>query len=825
MERKIAPAALVIIAVLCLGSSVFGATAVYEYFYNQTSGQYEPSAPGSNGTQDSGLGTQDGNFSIMMAPVTIRGVVNYLDDNVTRYLLSYSVGPYTIGASAERPDNSSGTLEQTQDIIPPAINITSAKNTTITTTSHTFTITLDETANCTLHLNGTDYANPAQSTSLWWAATLGQGNYSRINFTCDDLYNNSATSGTYWLNVDSIAPAITWDWNDINSTITVRYTTVCVNLSETGNCTLNWAGSYIANSTAGLRACWTRTSLTNGNYSVSAACDDLAGNGANSSNAWLRVNAQYCGDGSCNAGETCSSCPSDCGSCGGGSECSRNSDCDDDNACTTDTCSGGNCRHSSITCNDDNLCTTDSCSRSSGCVFTPNSNSCNDGDACTLNDRCSGGSCSGTPKACNDNNLCTTDSCSNGNCVFTPNTATCNDNNLCTINDVCSGGSCAGAQKDCSDGIACTTDSCVEGSCVHDASGCGCAQSGDCPAIQCKSASCVAGSCQYADAAGPCDDGNACTENDVCSLGSCVGAEIACDDSNICTDDSCDAESGCVFTNNVAGCDDANACTESDYCMNGICTSGEYTCPCAEDSDCDDSNPCTSEVCSLGSCVYSDASGACDDGDKRTEGDYCSGGKCVPGQRIPRTCRKDWECEDWSSCVLGLQSRVCECECDDPEDCEGDNMTQRACESGQHPILTLAAIGIETNEGLKVGDILRITLTDEDGRPMTGDVILIRPDGTNVTVTGSEFIVDQAGIWKIVVKKEGYREAEKETVVAERPKPASDIASQVSEAVTDFVESVVNDPVRFTLLLATVIGIAGAAFFLKTQRKKEIEKL
>jgi len=169
---------------------------------------------------------------------------------------------------------------------------------------------------------------------------------------------------------------------------------------------------------------------------------------------------------------------------------------------------------------------------------------------------------------------------------------------------------------------------------------------------------------------------------------------------------------------------------------------------------------------------------------------------------------------------------VCECECDDPEDCEGDNTTQRECGSNQQPILTLAAIGIETNEGLKVGDILRIILTDEDGRPVTGDIVLIRPDGTNVTITGTEYVVDQAGVWRIIAKKEGYTDAETETVVKDAPKPqAQDIGSQVSEAVTDFVESVVKDPVRFALLLATVAVIAGAALFLRTRRKQGIEKL
>ena len=33
---------------------------------------------------------------------------------------------------------------------------------------------------------------------------------------------------------------------------------------------------------------------------------------------WSTSTSPYCGDGSCNNGETCSTCPSDCGTCGGG---------------------------------------------------------------------------------------------------------------------------------------------------------------------------------------------------------------------------------------------------------------------------------------------------------------------------------------------------------------------------------------------------------------------------------------------------------------------------------------------------------------------------
>jgi len=917
------------ISVLCLASSVLGAGLIHEYFYNETPS--EP--PGQDTEPETGDSEPPGGFfsfiqdlfELLGGPTTISGTVNYLDDNVTLEDTSYTTGIYTISGTVERPDNSTYGTQTNPDITDPVIswdwleiNSTSGDNSINVTASGD-----ENLSSCLLEINGTNVSMQGyDDTYFYYEWTPDSGN-SSLQACCNDTANNTGCTGEAWYKLDSTAPVITWDWDDLNNTIAVDYTTVCVNLSETGNCTLDFNGTETANSTSGLRACWSKTSLSDGNYTANATCEDIYGNSADSTNAWIYVDTDvsitlaksadvssaepgdginwtitvnntcestlnvtvndtngesynndslasgeiwtvsyattagcssvtntvtanasngyvsyattasdsvtvtHCGNGACDCSETCSSCAGDCGSCGGGDEdeCDSDSDCDDDDACTEDSCDGGDCEHDAISCSDGNSCTDDSCDEDTGCEYTDNTDSCSDGDACTINDRCSGGSCEGAPKTCNDNDICTTDSCSGGNCVFAPNTLSCNDNDPCTTGDACSGGSCAGAQKDCSDGISCTTDSCIEGSCAHDASSCGCAQSGDCPEITCKSASCAANSCQYTDTTGSCDDGNACTENDVCSLGSCVGSEVSCDDSNICTDDSCDSVLGCVFTNNVAGCDDSNACTESDYCMNGACTSGEYTCACLEDSDCNDQNPCTSEVCSLGSCVYSDEGGSCDDGDRKTEGDSCAGGRCVPGTRVSSSCREDWECEEWGFCVDGLQSRVCECQCDDEEDCEGDNTTQRECGSSQQPILTLATIGIETNEGLKVGDILRIGLTDSEGNPITGMVILIRPDGTNITITGTEYVVDQAGVWRIIAKKEGYTDAETETVVKDAPKPqAQDISSQVSEAVQGVVEFF-KEPMRFALLLVTVVGTAGLVVFFRMRKKSQLEKI
>ena len=53
-----------------------------------------------------------------------------------------------------------------------------------------------------------------------------------------------------------------------------------------------------------------------------------------------------------------------------------------------------------LDCDDFNVCTTDTCNPATGCVFSPNANSCDDGDVCTTGDVCSAGSCVPGPFVC-----------------------------------------------------------------------------------------------------------------------------------------------------------------------------------------------------------------------------------------------------------------------------------------------------------------------------------------------------------------------------------------------------------------------------------------
>jgi len=73
----------------------------------------------------------------------------------------------------------------------------------------------------------------------------------------------------------------------------------------------------------------------------------------------------------------------------------------------------------------------------------------------------------------------------------------------------------------------------------------------------------------------PCNDGDACTAQDMCDTqGSCSGTLINCDDDNPCTMDSCNPSFGCVSSPSPAlPCNDGNECTQQDMCdSQGSCS-------------------------------------------------------------------------------------------------------------------------------------------------------------------------------------------------------------------------------------------------------------
>jgi len=245
--------------------------------------------------------------------------------------------------------------------------------------------------------------------------------------------------------------------------------------------------------------------------------------------------------------------------------------CNDGSVCTTiDTCSAGVCVGGvPLVVDDANGCTDDFCDPLLGAMHANNTASCDDGNACTAADQCSAGTCvSGNPLIVDDGNACTDDACDPAvGAVYVNNTASCDDGNVCTTFDSCSGGAClAGSLLEVDDANACTDDYCD-------------------PALGEMHSNNVA----------PCADGNACTVGDVCSAGACApGTPLDVDDGNFCTDDSCDPILGAVSVDNTLPCDDGDACTGQDVCGGGTCVAGApvscevYACSDELDNDGDD---------------------------------------------------------------------------------------------------------------------------------------------------------------------------------------------------------------------------------------------
>ncbi|MSQ84243.1 MAG: hypothetical protein EXR77_15390 [Myxococcales bacterium] len=322
-------------------------------------------------------------------------------------------------------------------------------------------------------------------------------------------------------------------------------------------------------------------------------------------------------------------------------------------------------------CDDGNPCTTDSCNTDGSCKnVVPPGAGCEDGDACTGSDKCIDGKCVGGGKLdCDDKNSCTIDSCD--------------------VVKGCSTESVA-ANKPCpDDGDPCTFDGCDgSGVCAHTTLSGICTIGGQCvPAGTvdstdvCKVCNPLQSKTQYVLQNGlSCDDSDACTVADKCSLGVCKGKPMDCTAKNgSCTEGLCQA-GACLTAPKVGDCDDGNACTSVDTCANGVCI--------GQSKDCSKfDGACTIGACENGACSAKSKPASCDDGDPCTTGDSCAGGGCKgttlncsnldgpcgKGQCVGGTCNAQpansgAACEDGNGCTVGDTCNAGSCS-GQPKDC------------------------------------------------------------------------------------------------------------------------------------------------------------
>ena len=353
--------------------------------------------------------------------------------------------------------------------------------------------------------------------------------------------------------------------------------------------------------------------------------------------------------------------------------CTLDSECEDNNICTTDTCLGGECSYSDIP----------------DCTSCKSSLQCNDSNVCTAN-KCLDGKCSypaipgcvscSSEADCNDTNGCTVERCINNKCAYanvtnctscTSNTQ-CNDNSSCT-SDNCSGWAClyiaisnckpCTSIIQCEDNNGCTTESCSNNQCVYtNVNNCkSCISPSQCEDTNgCTTESCIGNKCVYANVTNckPCTSVSQCNDNDACTTDSCSANKCVysnltnckpctsvtqCNDNSACTTDACSSGacsytpvSGCKSCTLVSECNDNNACT-TDSCSADKCAYVTLSnCKsCTSISECNDTNGCTIDSCSGNKCVYSDVTNCkpctyasqCDDSDGCTT-DSCTGNKC-----------------------------------------------------------------------------------------------------------------------------------------------------------------------------------------------------
>lgn len=269
--------------------------------------------------------------------------------------------------------------------------------------------------------------------------------------------------------------------------------------------------------------------------------------------------------------------------------------CDDDDACTqSSACEKGNCEGPGINCDDGSPCTADDCDPATGCVTThaADGTTCEDSTGCMVDPVCQTGQCFGLPRDCDDENPCTEDHCAaGGGCVSTMAAGPCEDGDLCTVGDQCDDGVCRhGPVDDCDDGNQCTKDGCDSGlGCFNlpVQSACCIGESTICDdGNPCTTETCDPETleCASEPTEGSCDDGDACTGDDVCADDICAGTPLTCDDGNPCTVDSCSQKGGCAAVA-VSGepCDDGLNCTVETACVNGQCVGDDSGCSCEPD--------------------------------------------------------------------------------------------------------------------------------------------------------------------------------------------------------------------------------------------------
>ena len=342
--------------------------------------------------------------------------------------------------------------------------------------------------------------------------------------------------------------------------------------------------------------------------------------------------------------------------------------------------------------------------KASGTTCREATGNCDPAETCDgTNVSCPADSKAADGTACSDGDACTqTDSCQAGACVG-ENPITCIATDACHEAGVCdpSTGVCSSPAKPdgtgCDDGDACTqVDICQSGLCVGDSPKT-CTASDQChDAGACDPAT---GECSNpAKADGTfCSDGDFCTQADLCESGTCTGqAPVLCLSSDQCHDAGvCDPATG-MCSNPAkpdgAACSDGTACTQTDSCQSGVCV-GANPVTCVASDQCHTTGTCdpATGVCSNPALPNGVA---CDDGDACTRTDTCQSGACTGTN--PVTCVAQDQCHAAGTCdpatgVCSNPNKPDGDDCDDGNGCTRMDTCQAGACTGASPVECTAA--------------------------------------------------------------------------------------------------------------------------------------
>jgi len=250
------------------------------------------------------------------------------------------------------------------------------------------------------------------------------------------------------------------------------------------------------------------------------------------------------------------------------------------------------------------------------CAYASQDTACSMGcqDGACAGDPCAGVTCDSPPGPCHE----PAGTCQNGVCSYAVAVGdSCDDADPCTSDDVCdASGACAGSALDCQSppAPACKDENTLT---VYDWTG------------VCDGA----GQCTYGSTEVPCAEG---CENGACAGDPCAG--VICDaPPTACHQATGTCESGvCLYEfDNGANCDDGDACTELDVCQGGVCAGTAKACTTPDSPVCADTDTLRvwaspGQCGGAGQCSYVPTDVPCEFG--------CDNGACVGDPCAGITC-------------------------------------------------------------------------------------------------------------------------------------------------------------------------------------------